>query len=49
MVEGLRTPVLLNITSDVNNAEINQNCNEPSNFIGGHVLSAAIRKGIGRA
>ena len=39
MGEGLR----------MNNAEMNQNCNEPSDFIGGHVLPAAIRKGVGRA
>ena len=48
MGEGLHTPVLLDINSDVN-AEMNQNCNEPSDFIGSHVLSAAIRKGVGRA
>ena len=49
MVEGLRTPVLLDITSDVNNAGMNQKCNEPSDFIGGHILPAAIRNGVGRA
>ena len=49
MVEGLRTPVFLDITSDVNNAEMIQKCNESSDFIGGHVLPAAIRKGVGRA
>ena len=33
----------------MNNTEINQKCNEPSDFIGGHILPAAIRKGVGRA
>ena len=49
MLEGLRTPVLLDVTSDMNNIEIIQKCNEPSDFIGGHILPAAIRKGVGRA
>ena len=49
MLEGLCTPVLLDVTSDMNNTEIIQKCNEPSDFIGGRILPAAIRKGVGRA
>ena len=49
MVEALRSPALLDITSDVNNDGMNQKCNETSDFIGGHILPAAIRNGVGRA
>ena len=49
MVEAVHTPVLLDITSDVNNTEMNQKCNEPSDVIGGHILPAVIRNGVGRA